>query len=57
MKDFFKKYGFSILLYGLLGLMLAVAGIGATERPIEFFTILGLVVAIDITSFKQGLTV
>lgn len=52
---YLKKYGFGILLYGLLGLMLGVAGISVVDNPAEFFLILALVVAIDINSFKMGL--
>lgn len=52
---YLKKYGFGILLYGLLGLMLGVAGVGVVDNPAEFFLILALVVAIDINSFKMGI--
>ena len=55
MKDYLKKYGFGFLLYGLLGVMLSIAGVPVMEKPVEFFLILGLVIAIDVTSFKQGL--
>jgi len=57
MKDYLKKYGFGLLLYGLLGVALSFAGVPVTEKPLEFLVILGLVLAIDITSFKQGMKV
>ena len=52
---YMKKNGLGLLLYGLLGVMLGIAGVPVTEKPVEFFLILALVMAIDITSFKQGL--
>ena len=57
MKDYLKKYGFGLLLYGLLGVALSFAGVPVTEKPLELLVILGLVLAIDITSFKQGMKV
>lgn len=52
---YLKKYGYGLLLYGLLGVMLGIAGVPVMEKPLEFILILALVLAIDITSFKQGL--
>lgn len=57
MKDYLKKYGFGLLLYVLLGFLLSVFGINVVDSPLQFLTILGLVVAIDITAFKQGMKV
>ena len=57
MKDYLKKYGFGFLLYGLLGVALGFSGVGVLEKPLEFLLIMSFVVAIDITSFKQGMKV
>ena len=57
MKDFLKKYGFGLLLYGLLGVALSFSGVDVVQKPLEFLVILGLVLAIDITAFKQGMKV
>ena len=55
MIEYMKKYWLSLLLYALLGVMLDIAGVPVMEKPVEFILILALVMAIDITSFKQGL--
>ena len=39
-----------VVLYALLGMVLAHAGVGINEKPLEFFLILGLVVAIDLST-------
>ena len=39
----------SIILYALLGCALAAAGVGVVEKPWQFFVIMGLVVAIEVT--------
>lgn len=39
-----------VVLYALLGMVLSHAGVSVTEKPLEFFLILGLVVAIDINT-------
>ena len=57
MKDYLKKYGFGLLLYGLLGVALGFSGVDVVQKPLEFLVILGLVLAIDITAFKQGMKV
>lgn len=53
--NYIKKHGLSLFLYGTLGVMFGIAGVGVVDKPIEFCTILGLVIAIEVVSFKQGL--
>ena len=39
-----------IILYACLGIALAASGVGVMEKPWQFFVIMGLVIAIDLTS-------
>lgn len=43
----------SIILYGILGTVLAWSGISVMDKPMEFCVILGLVIAIDITTMVR----
>ena len=38
----------SFLLYGVLGMLLAVAGVGVIDAPISFLSILAVVLCIDL---------
>ena len=38
----------SFLLYGVLGMLLAVAGVGIIDNPISFLSILAIVLVIDL---------
>jgi len=40
----------SIILFGLLGVLLAIAGVGLLEKPLMFCVILGVVMAISVVS-------
>lgn len=40
----------SIFLFGVLGLQLDLAGVGVSDKPVEFLLILATVVAIDIVA-------
>ena len=55
MKTFLKKSGLGLLLYCLLGVVLSIAGVSVVDKPVEFCIILGLVIAIDVSSFKKAL--
>jgi hypothetical protein len=39
----------SIVLYGLLGAVLSLAGVGVFDNPLAFIAILAIVMLIDIT--------
>lgn len=43
----------SIVLYGILGMVLAFAGINVMDKPLEFCMIMGLVVAIDVSTMMR----
>ena len=43
----------SAILYALLGFALAAAGVGVTDKPWQFFVIMGLVVAIEVAGKTQ----
>ena len=40
----------TIFLYGLLGGVLALAGVGVVDNPLGFIAIMAVVIAIDIAS-------
>jgi hypothetical protein len=40
----------TIFLYGLLGLLLALAGVGVVDNPLGFIAIMAVVAGIDIAS-------
>lgn len=40
----------TIILYGVLGGALSFIGLSVLEKPLEFFLILGLVIAISLSS-------
>jgi uncharacterized membrane protein HdeD (DUF308 family) len=43
-----------VLLYGVLGALLAVAGVTVLDKPVEYVTILATVVAIDFLSDRHA---
>lgn len=43
-----------VLLYALFGIILFVSGVGITDKPVEFLCLLGILMVIDILSFRQG---
>lgn len=42
-----------IILYGILGVALNWAGVGIFDKPLQFLVILGLVIAIDVTTWVR----
>ena len=45
----------SIVLYGLLGVLLSMAGVSVMETPLEFFAILAIVIGIDVNAHYRGM--
>ena len=40
----------NLVLYWVFGFMLTKAGVSVTEKPFEFFTLLGILMLVDIVS-------
>lgn len=56
MKEFVTKYNvIGITLYALFGFVLSLAGVGVMEKPIEFITLLAILIVVDISSHTNGL--
>ncbi len=45
----------NILLYGMLGLLLNTLGISALDKPLEFSSLLALILLIDYVAYNRGL--
>lgn len=43
-----------VLLYALFGTILSVLGVGIAVKPVEFLCLLGILMAVDISSFMEG---
>ena len=46
---------FGMILYGVFGFVLSFGGIGVLEQPLCFFTLLGILIVVDIRAHNHGL--
>ena len=56
MKSYLKESWFGLVMYSLFGLVLSIAGVSVTEKPIEFLLLLGILIAVDLQAFHRGLS-
>lgn len=52
---FLKSEWINLVLYGLFGFILADAGVGVTDQPLYFFSLLGILVFTNIRAHSDGL--
>ena len=44
----------NLVLYALFGVILAESGVSVVDKPIEFLSLLGILMVVDLLSYKNG---